>query len=356
MKKLKVTLILLFITGISFSQTAGITISDGTNFKVSGNVIVNIDNLDFVNNSSESLLGGTFIFSGTTNQEITGTAESEFSNLEVTNNVVLTLGNNILIIDELTFNQGIINIQDYDLTLSENIQITGTPSSSNMINAEGAGSLIRNINNTGTSYMFPVGDNTSDYSPVLMTFNSGTYNNANVSINLSDTKHPNNTSSTDYLSRYWTINSSGISAFDCDLEFTYAASGDIFGDEANIFGALWNGSNWSQLDQASGYKFTGNVGEFGDFTGVEESIFTDIFHLEYDQFLINYSNGTIHIFSPNDMHLTHAELYNSIGQLIDIYDLNGQGLNKIQYSGSRGYYLLKIYTDNSFITKKIIIN
>ena len=77
--------------------------------------------------------------------------------------------------------------------------------------------------------------------------------------------------------------------------------------------------------------------------------------LESDQILLTYSNGTILIFSPENMHLSHVELYNSIGQLINIFDLNGQGVNEIHYSGSPGYYLVNIFTEKSNITKKIII-
>jgi len=111
-----------------------------------------------------------------------------------------------------------------------------------------------------------------------------------------------------------------------------------------------------QLDQASGLHFAGTAEEFGDFTGAEEGIFSDIFYKNNDQILLSYSNGTIFIFSPENVNLSHAELYNSIGQLINIYDLNNQRLNEIHYSGSPGYYLVKICTDEFFSSKKIIIN
>lgn len=357
MKKLKITLTLMFsfITCISFSQT-GITVNADAKLGIYGDVIINITDGDFINNSTENQFGGTIVFNGTSNQQISGTSESEFLILELDNSNGLTLGNNVRITNDLILNQGVFDIQDYDLTFLENSVISGTFSSGNMINAEGTGFVIREINTNGV-YFFPVGDLTSgaDYSPVELDFLSGTYAGGSVSVNLSNNKHPNNSSSGDYLNRYWTVNSTGITGFSCDTEFNYV-NGDIVGNEADIFGGLWNGSNWVQLNQASGLQFTGNVVDFGDFTGAEEGLFNDIYELESDQFLLSYSNGTIFLFSPKDIHLSHAELYNSIGQLVNISDLNAIGLNEIHYSGSSGYYLIKIFTKESCLTKKIIIN
>ena len=173
MKKLKVimTMMLSIIVSISFSQTACITINTNAKTLVSGEAFIKINDLDFVNNSSENKFGGTFLFSGTSNQKISGTVESEFSILEINNINGLTLENNVIITNELILSQSVIDIQDYDLILSANAVISGTFSSGNMINAAGTGSVIRNINTIGT-YLFPVGDLTSgaDYTPVELDF------------------------------------------------------------------------------------------------------------------------------------------------------------------------------------------
>ena len=143
--------------------------------------------------------------------------------------------------------QGVVDIQDNDLTLSENSDVSGTFTSGNMISADGSGYFIREISTAGT-YFFPIGDLTSgaDYSPVELDFTSGTFNNASVSVNLSNNKHPDNPSTTDYLNRYWILSSSGISGFSCDMTFEYV-SGDIVGNEANIRGAIRKNEGWRNL-------------------------------------------------------------------------------------------------------------
>ena len=65
------------------------------------------------------------------------------------------------------------------------------------------------------SYDFPVGDTSGiiDYSPVKLTFNSATFTDAIVSINLKNEKHAENSSANGYIDRYWTISQTGITDF-----------------------------------------------------------------------------------------------------------------------------------------------
>ena len=356
MKMLKIILILMltFITGISSAQT-GITINADAKLSISGDAIIKITDCDFTNNSSENQFVGTFVFTGTSNQQIGGTSESEFSILEIDNTNGLTLANNVTVNDELILNQGVIDIQDYDLTLAENSDISGSFSSGNMISADGSGNFIREISTTGT-YFFPVGDLTSgaDYSPVELDFISGTFTNASVSVNLSNNKHPDNPSTTDYLNRYWILSSSGISDFSCDMTFEYV-SDDIVGNEANIRGAIRKTDGWKNLGQASSNQFSGTHWALGEISGIN-SEYVNIKNVINNNPEVFYYNGTIFINNLNDIKIKNIEIYNAIGQLVSIESVKNEGHDEIPFSNTKGYYLLKINTNKSYFVKQILVN
>jgi hypothetical protein len=160
-----------------------------------------------------------------------------------------------------------------DLTLSAASQIGGTPSDSNMIIASSSGQLIKEFSETG-SFIFPVGDNigTAEYSPVTLSFTSGSFTSAFAGVNVVNEKHPQNASAINYINRYWTIRSSGITNFSCDASFTYTdADLQSSSDESKIFAGHYDGVKWTVLNPGniSLNQLTGTVTSFSDFTGGE---------------------------------------------------------------------------------------
>ena len=123
------------------------------------------------------------------------------------------------------------------------------------------------------SFTFPIGDNTgtAEYSPYTVNFTSGAFSSGYVTARVVDAKHPNNSSTTNYITRYWPITSSGITAFSCDIQGYYTVA-DIVGSESNMTCAEWNGSSWYDLataPNATDHKILGTVTSFGDFTAGE---------------------------------------------------------------------------------------
>jgi hypothetical protein len=84
-------------------------------------------------------------------------------------------------------------------------------------------------------------------------------------------KHPSNTSTSPYVSRYWTVSSNSIATFQSTVMFYYA-DGDIVGTEADLYGASYNGSNWTVFSpvNTAENKGTATVTSFGDFTAGEQ--------------------------------------------------------------------------------------
>lgn len=218
---------------------------------------------------------GNIIFSGGNySNSITPSSSSlSISNLTINNSKGISLGGNLTVSNTLTLTNGILTLGTGNLTLGSSATISGTPSASKMIVPTSTGELRKTFTGTG-SFTFPVGDNTgtAEYSPVTLNFTSGTFSSAYAGVTLSNSKHSNNSSTTDYLNRYWTVTQSGISDFSCDVTMQYLVA-DIVGTESNVYGGKYN-SGWSLLNQADAvnHRITGTVTGFSTFTGGQQNI------------------------------------------------------------------------------------
>jgi hypothetical protein len=218
-----------------------------------------------------------------------------------TNNI--TLGQDLSVSGSLDLNSGLIILGTKNINLGTNATVTGSPSSSSMVVAASTGELRKYIPDSGNSplkkgdkknksnmkqkndggkdlalysFTFPVGTigSSAEYSPVTMSYSSGTFVSGYSGVSVSNTKYGNNSSVVDYLNRYWNITQTGITDFAVDLTFQYLTS-DVTGAEANIYGGIYNGSNWTLLSaantgthQLSGTALTG----FGTFTGGQQGV------------------------------------------------------------------------------------
>jgi len=355
MKNLKIllNLFLFFWGGAAIAQT-GIIINSGAKLDID-DAYLKINDGNFINNSSQNTFLGTIVFNGNSDQTIGGTTDSKFDILVVNNGNNVNLENDLYLIGGAIFYDGVLNVNDYDLTLSSSAMFDGTFSAGSMINLDGNGKLIKEIDEDD-DILFPVGDLSSgaDYSPVEIVFNSGTYGSgASYSIDVTNNKHPDNTGNSDYINRYWTITSTGVTNFSCDATFYYT-NNDIVGTESNIYGGIWNGSNWTMLGHASSLQFSGTLNEFGEITGAEEGLFVGINNLESENIEVYFNNGIIKITASDNINLSHVEIYNSIGQLIICKDLTPSQLNEFSFNEAKGYYLLKLFTDKTTIVKKVL--
>ncbi|MCD6566282.1 MAG: hypothetical protein J7K53_10105, partial [Bacteroidales bacterium] len=163
---------------------------DWTNNATGGNVLIDLDG------------DGEVIFSGSLTQNIGGSGVTDFEKLRLNNSGGLILDEDIYINGYLTLETGKITLGNYNLTLGTSSDILQY-SDSKFIIASGTGELRKEFSAPG-SFLFPIGDNsgTVEYSPAKLSFNSGTFGgSAYAGVSLTDSKHANNGSLTDYLSR-----------------------------------------------------------------------------------------------------------------------------------------------------------
>lgn len=254
-------------------STHGRIILDGK-FKIDGNLY---------NNASSGYLfmdlgtDGEIHFIGEASQVIGGSAEINIESLTLDNTSGLSLSTNTFINGSLTLTNGIFGLGSNNLGLSSTSSISGSFDETTMIVPNSTGELRKNYSSNG-SFTFPVGDTvaTDEYSPFQVEFTSGTYgDSAYVGINLANAKHPNNTSATDYLDRYWSLSQNNISSFSADITGTYTDN-DIQGTETSIYGAHYDNPYWNELGavNSGSNTITGTVTSFSDFTGAEQSAVT----------------------------------------------------------------------------------
>jgi hypothetical protein len=218
--------------------------------------------------------GDLIFYGGTYSSTITPSSSTlSIINLNINNSYGIALGGNLTVSNTLTLTNGLLTLGAYNLTLGSSASISGTPSASKMIVATSTGELRKTFTGIG-SFTFPVGDNTgtAEYSPITLNFTSGTFSSAYAGVTLGNSKYSNNTSSTDYLNRYWTVNQSGISSFSCNVTAQYLPA-DVIGTEGNIYAGKYS-SGWTLLNQtdAVNHRITGTVTGFSTFTGGQQSV------------------------------------------------------------------------------------
>jgi len=231
------------ISGSATNSFHNVTISGAltapaSNMNVSGTWS---NNGTFTNNS------GTVTFNGSSQQNIGGTAATTFHNATISNAAGAILGANQNVDNILSLTGGNLNISTKTLTMGATAPaISGTFSATRMIIADGGGEVRKSATSNGTaSYTFPIGDNTgtAEYSPIALATTGSAYSNAYVGVSVNDAKHPNNSSTTNFLTRYWNVNQSGITSCLTNITGTYInAIADVSGTLGSIKAAQLNGT------------------------------------------------------------------------------------------------------------------
>ncbi|PLX10180.1 MAG: hypothetical protein C0597_17230 [Marinilabiliales bacterium] len=181
-------------------------------------------------------------------QTLGGTAGTQFENFTLENTSGLGLSANIIVRNVLTLSNGVFHLNTSDLYIGNTGSISGTFGSTTMIVTNSTGSLRKGFT-TKTSFTFPIGDTTgiAEYSPVSFNLtNSGGFSSGSwIGVRIADEIHPENTSPSEYLSRYWRVGSLGVISPVFSADFYYTDD-DIFGAEASIFATEYDdGSNRS---------------------------------------------------------------------------------------------------------------
>jgi hypothetical protein len=179
---------------------------------------------------------------------------------------------------------GKLDLNGVNLTLgttSGNGVVNGASLNSYIITWDGSanGNIVHQVNNNN-SYLFPVGD-LNDYTPATVTITAGTLTSATLTCAVKDAVHPNLGTSTNYLSRYWSVEPTGITNPVYNILYSYASASDEVGVPANLWPFKHNSNGWIGCTGSGSVSMMGsgnfnpgtrtftwnNLYSFSDFTG-----------------------------------------------------------------------------------------
>ena len=271
MKQTKHTILLLLLclfaarySAQNLTVTGGttLTVNTGTKVVVLGNVNIdasaNIDNAgtieltgDWTNDGNGLINGsaGTVEFTGTSNQDITGTTPTEFYNLTIDNSSGVTLGVDATASNNLNMTDGNIDAGSNTLELGISTSTVGslTYTTGNIL-----GNFKRWINSTGTGILYPVGTASNNHLAVL-TFSDLTNGSVTGSFTSGDPGSAGLPVAEDaynigaqFTEGYWTLDAGdGLAStgYDLDLDGTNFSSYTLSTDTRVL--KRPNAGNWS---------------------------------------------------------------------------------------------------------------
>jgi hypothetical protein len=187
-------------------------------------------------------------YPSTANQMIfSPTGGDWYGNLVIDGGSTKYLEGSIQVRTNINLVSGVIQLNDYDLSLYRTATLSGTFSATNMIETNGNGKLSRIFNAVAGQVpgTYPIGSK-GKYTPV--TVNSITVTGAGdrtLSFRAVPGRHPSVSYSYDAFIRYWDVTAStGYSITAANVNFTYSPL-DVIGDDTKYNVYRWDGSAFS---------------------------------------------------------------------------------------------------------------
>ncbi|MGD9931186.1 MAG: G8 domain-containing protein, partial [Mangrovibacterium sp.] len=228
--------------GTSFKS--GVTVSSGTiTLSTEGNVSGSLGSLNISEYGYFDFTGGTIVFEEPGSALDLQFAEGSTNGIKTITDGVFQFGNTKTAAGEtFVINSAVPlrNITTYD---NIDLQLAGSLILGNEL-ALGTNSQI-NLNGnalrlpvTSSSLNFPLVDNSNTDATVSSTdinFSAGAY----IELSMMESKHPQDENNNNHLTRYWTVNTSGITSYDVS-----APIGSVTGDVNTLVASKLSGTNW----------------------------------------------------------------------------------------------------------------
>ena len=113
---------------------------------------------------------GGYTFMGGAGKASGAGMPSTVYSLGVNNSSGVALTNPTTVSNTLTLTNGLLNLGSNNITLTTGATVTGSPSSSAMVRADGSGQFFYNFPTGASSFTYPVGDVGPDYVPATLSF------------------------------------------------------------------------------------------------------------------------------------------------------------------------------------------
>lgn len=248
-----------------FTINTGTFSNGSTQLKIAGS---------WINNNGYLTAGDGYVSMIGDTKTVGGSTPTTFRNLEIGNgssNYTTTLGNSQTVLGTLKMSNGLLKLGSNNITLGSTANISGSMFSGNMVITDGTGEVRKVFSDNG-SFTFPIGE-TTNYTPATLNLTEGSYvADAYIGMRVINAKEPNNLSTDNYITRYWSVSQSGISQSKYDFTGTSIFSGDNVGQRANSLTAIDNNGTWTTFGVPAGDTFTvSNISTYGNITTVNNS-------------------------------------------------------------------------------------
>jgi hypothetical protein len=150
MKKFLLLYKILFVSLPAFAQ---FNISPGTQWVTTGNVTINLSNLDMINNGNFNAGGSTMKFTGTTDNKIGGSSAISFYQIEIAKSPSskVALLSQISVGSQIYFTSGFLDLNQQNLLLGPDATLTNEGENTRMIAPNGGEAMITvNLNAPNT--------------------------------------------------------------------------------------------------------------------------------------------------------------------------------------------------------------
>lgn len=157
------------------------------------------------------------------------------------------MGTPLTINTNLVLTSGHVDLGATTMTLANGVNPTGSANSHVIADVSAGGILNKVVTSTGINYVFPVGSGGTEYAPATVNYTLGTFSAATLGMAVENpaTGHPNWSTASSYIKRYWSLTSSGITTPTYNFSATYPAS-DVVGTITPDFKSnQWDGTDWT---------------------------------------------------------------------------------------------------------------
>lgn len=298
MRKITLAVMLSMMASLSFAQLvndgATITIKNGATLFVESDVTnngagaINIEGTGILEVQGNLNNNATLTTQATSKVKFSGATNSNFkSNGATISNLEISKNNSTVTLTDAASVSGVLDFGSAGsskLLLGSNNLVLGTLAATTGHDADeyvvtnSTGVVQKNYaDNTYTNevFTFPIGD-ASFYSPLTSSL-SGTAASANLKAKVTNADQPNRATTlpeaTNYLTRYWSVDATGITSYSNILTGQYNTGDDIVGTQARVKGSSFFAPNWTFTGAANNLvtpSVTGIVtADPVDFTGTD---------------------------------------------------------------------------------------
>lgn len=315
---------------------------------------------NLVLSGSNTFTGGITVSAGKLTVASGGTLGATSSNVTVKNGATLDIQDDVTINNltietgaTVTISSGKILTVNGDLDLTGTLNLNGgilsfgtsgsfsTGSSSNyiIVDATNGGTVRKEFNAIG-NWTFHIGENsgTTEYSPISVDFQTGTsFSSAYVYATVVDAKHPNNSSTTHYISRYWTLSQSGISNMDCDIKAVYLDPDDVTGSESSMTCGKYSAGSWTpgSINSSTNTLIFSGATTFSDITGGEPASLP-VSLINFSAFLNPQNHTELSWSTASELNASHFNVHRSDNgiekQALGVVTAQGNSNEVVEYN------------------------